>query len=843
MALAPWTGEHVSQILDITTTTDSNRSLFDVTELVGMALRHNPKRAHLLVSRVLGKHVPSQPGLLIAAGELLGVLAGRMLDARTPSAFTIDGLREIAAEISAALKVAPDAAEAEDHAARARQLLEPLKTIRPHLAMLGYAETATGLGKLVSLALGSYYIHSTRHAGADHLAFGAFEEEHSHATSHRILPRSPDLLSGTGPMVLIDDEISTGNTIISTIRDLQASAPRQHYVVAALVDLRTKADRARFDSFAAELGIRVDVVALASGTLSTPVDVLERASAYLELEIPANPIERANGSVEILELSVPKYTQLSDRHGSSTPLTNHLLDSLSAQISQSIRSEKPVLVLGTEEFLYLPLAVADSLNGKSGTGYKTVFSSTTRSPIAVLDLEGYAVTSSVNFSSHDETIDGPGARFAYNVGGSPGGFGTIVVIPEPGTDVDAITGRGSLTKVLAAVCDQVVVALLPPPGIGFPSPLHGPEFGSYAPEEVSWLLKDLSGIALEAPTEDRERAIQRGQAHYAESLPMEYQPSEQYLELYEKALEKSSRRVALAIGIVAELAVSRRHGIPVLASLARAGTPVGVLMKRWFDRFHAANTPHYTMSIVRGRGIDKTAMNYLAAHHDPRDVLFVDGWTGKGAISRELEAAVLAFNQDTGFQFSPELAVLADPGHCSTLFGTRDDFLIPSACLNSTVSGLVSRTVLNDALIGPDDFHGAKFYEELRSSDRSGSFLEEVSVHFDAVFDEAVESSRLLLTNPAQATWSGWSAVEDISHEYGIGNTNFVKPGVGETTRVLLRRVPWKILVRPDAAPDLEHVLLLAAQRGVDVIEVLELPYSCVGLIDPGFAENKGKTS
>ncbi len=42
-------------------------------------------------------------------------------------------------------------------------------------------------------------------------------------------------------------------------------------------------------------------------------------------------------------------------------------------------------------------------------------------------------------------------------------------------------------------------------------------------------------------------------------------------------------------------------------------------------------------------------------------------------------------------------------------FGTREDFLIPSACLNSTVSGLVSRTVLNDDLIGPADFHGAKF--------------------------------------------------------------------------------------------------------------------------------------
>ena len=53
---------------------------------------------------------------------------------------------------------------------------------------------------------------------------------------------------------------------------------------------------------------------------------------------------------------------------------------------------------------------------------------------------------------------------------------------------------------------------------------------------------------------------------------------------------------------------------------------------------------------------------------------------------------------------------------------------------------------------------------------------------------------------------------------------------------MLLRRVPWKVLVRADApAADLAHVRLLAAQRGVPVEEVPELAYSCVGLIHPHF--------
>jgi hypothetical protein len=43
------------------------------------------------------------------------------------------------------------------------------------------------------------------------------------------------------------------------------------------------------------------------------------------------------------------------------------------------------------------------------------------------------------------------------------------------------------------------------------------------------------------------------------------------------------------------------------------------------------------------------------------------------------------------------------------------------------------------------------------------------------------------------------------------------------------------VLVRPNAEGDLRHVILLAEQRGVPVEEVPGLPYSCIGLIRPGF--------
>ena len=363
------------------------------------------------------------------------------------------------------------------------------------------------------------------------------------------------------------------------------------------------------------------------------------------------------------------------------------------------------------------------------------------------------------------------------------------------------------------------------------SELRGPDFGSYAPDEVTWLLKDLSHIELEADLAVRERRIQSGTAHYAESLPIEYQPGAAYQQLFADTLDDSAQRLAHAVGVVGELIVAERHREPTLVSLARAGTPIGILLRRWLNHVHGWAAPHYTISIVRDRGIDTVALDHITDRHDPTSVVFIDGWTGKGAIQRELSAALDAYAQDGGPRLADELAVLADPGFATTTFGTRDDFLIASACLNSTVSGLISRTVLNADHIGDGEFHGAKFYRHLAEHDMSNHFLDVVSAQFDVVRDAVASHVSALDAADRTPTWAGWESVEAIRAEYGLSSVNFVKPGVGETTRVLLRRVPWRVLVRDNDLPEHRHIRILAAERGVPVEVRADLAYSCMGLI------------
>lgn len=326
---------------------------------------------------------------------------------------------------------------------------------------------------------------------------------------------------------------------------------------------------------------------------------------------------------------------------------------------------------------------------------------------------------------------------------------------------------------------------------------------SYKENDVELLLKDITGLVMPQPTEEREKLIQAGK-HYCEMLPVEYVPTEQYMKVYEEALENYAEPVAMAVGKLADKVIRAKGKTVVLISLARAGIPIGILLKRYIKFKYDIDVKHYSISIIRGRGIDKNAMNYLLERHDAGELLFVDGWIGKGAILNELKKDLQEFAG-----VSSDIAVIADPANVTELCGTHEDILIPSSCLNCTVSGLISRTFLRSDIIGEKDFHGAVYYGELADSDLSYAFIEAIEKKFvkEALVEDNVVEGQ------------GVEEVKAIAREYGIEDMNLVKPGIGETTRVLLRRVPWKVLIDSSERdhPELAHIVRLAEEKNVPI--------------------------
>lgn len=361
---------------------------------------------------------------------------------------------------------------------------------------------------------------------------------------------------------------------------------------------------------------------------------------------------------------------------------------------------------------------------------------------------------------------------------------------------------------------------------------------SYSNDDVIVLLKDLSSEMHEMSTEEREKAIQSG-VHYSEMLPQEKAPSKEYEALYEKALHTKKYEIALGIARVAEIMWSKRelNKAPIIVSLARAGIPVGILMKRYIKQKYGVDCPHYAISIIRDKGIDINAMEYIYNQHIKdtqncvENIFFVDGWTGKGAIKTQLEEAVskMQIEYPKWSHLSSNLYVLADPANITPYCGTHEDYLLPSACLNSTVSGLTSRTILNSYIdVETGDFHGATYFEKFENIDKSNEFIDTISSEFVNI--DAVECSLCTL----ETGWNGMSIVDDICNLMQVEDYKKVKPGIGETTRVLLRRVPWKVLINKDISeddPDIQHILVLCREKKIPTMRWDLGHYKVCGII------------
>ena len=340
---------------------------------------------------------------------------------------------------------------------------------------------------------------------------------------------------------------------------------------------------------------------------------------------------------------------------------------------------------------------------------------------------------------------------------------------------------------------------------------------TYLNEDVELLLKDITGLVEPQSTEEREKLIQSGR-HYCEMLPIEYVPTDQYMDVYNEALQIFSKSTADAIGKMSDKIIAKKGKNVVLVSLARAGIPIGILAKRFIKKKYAYNVPHYSISIIRGKGIDDNAMQYILKRHKPEQIMFIDGWIGKGAILNELKKDLRAYEG-----VSDDIAVVADPANVTELCGTHKDILIPSSCLNCTISGLISRTFLRDDIIWKNDFHGAVFYENLKEVDLSYEFINCIEEKFN-VMDT---------TEDEPMVGKGIDEVTRIVDKFNISDINFVKPGIGETTRVLLRRVPWKVLINPADKNDisLRHVIRLAEEKNVNIEYFSMKNYKCCGII------------
>ena len=396
---------------------------FKLDQLFRMATRINKKRSFLFVSTVLGKHLAVPPQIPLLTGHLLAM---RYME-------VVHGYKDSRCEaLAKAIQTKERMLELLDDLAR-----DPIPLPSP-TTFIGFAETATALGHAVfsSFQTNGTYIHTTRENIEELASVINFEEEHSHATSHRVYASDKNLFNNEQEIVLVDDEITTGKTAINIIRTIKEKYPaKSSFTVISILDWRSEENRGKFRQLEKELDITIHSVSLIDGrstTIGEPRLQTEIQETVPEIEqdltflftstlMHESDFKHVSSVNENGTQNISPYLKATGRFSITLEDDRNSLESLKkiAEYVKQHRKGTKTLVLGTGEFMYIPMKIASFM----GEGIH--FHSTTRSPVYHSAVESYTIQNKFSF----DCPENPGVtNHLYNI--QPYQYDEIIIFIE-----------------------------------------------------------------------------------------------------------------------------------------------------------------------------------------------------------------------------------------------------------------------------------------------------------------------------------------------------------------------------------------------------------------------------
>ncbi|WP_084243985.1 phosphoribosyltransferase family protein [Planomicrobium okeanokoites] len=379
--------------MDIEVSATESYGNLPMESLFSVALRVNKKRQFLFVSKLIAKHLAVHPSIALGTGSLLASLLMEKA-----------GLQPIPQHKKIVEMIESGKACLEtSHETLAYRTALPDKTV-----FIGMAETATGLGHSVFHHFDeAAYIHTTREEIIGASPAFVFEEEHSHATSHKVYAPA-GMLEEADTIILIDDEISTGNTLVNLITALDSQFPGKKYISLSILDWRSEGQKRKLEDMAAARNLTVDVLSLLKGEFDLKHSESPGETEIAELKGSGQKTPGRSMQVQAIELQSAtgqRYLPFTGRFGLSSS-SHSEIGRWAEQLAETVPASKKPLVIGIGENMYLPLRFALALGGDASV------QTTTRSPIFAAEEDGYPIKEKVRFKLPDtDDVN----QFLYNI--------------------------------------------------------------------------------------------------------------------------------------------------------------------------------------------------------------------------------------------------------------------------------------------------------------------------------------------------------------------------------------------------------------------------------------------
>lgn len=321
--------------------------IYTESDILRLGKRHNnKKRTYLLVNPLQAKHIPSSPKDSLDMMYTLGdKLAAKYPDAKL---------------------------------------------------VIGFAETATAIAAAAASRLSSecIYIHTTRE-DLGNRNFIEFYEEHSHAAEQKLYSENLEkYISDTNEIILIDDEFSTGKTLLNIVRQIREKYPDTKKIIAAsIINRLSKTNSNKLLSAGIECEYLVKL---------PEIDYTDTVK-NIDISPPLNISDRGfdTAKTNIINLSEscldPRFGL---KIGEYKKSCEKFADDIFSELSDKIYEKDSVLVLGTEEFMYPAVITALKIQDAA----KNVkCHSTTRSPIGINNSNGYPAQNGYQLPSFYDT--------------------------------------------------------------------------------------------------------------------------------------------------------------------------------------------------------------------------------------------------------------------------------------------------------------------------------------------------------------------------------------------------------------------------------------------------------
>lgn len=307
---------------------------------------NNPKRDFLFVNKKQCKHIPCKPSDMIKMCEAL------------------------ASQINSKLSTRKD-----------------YKNLK--ILIIGFAETATAIGTIVgdNVEKAAYVLHTTREDVYGSKEVITFEETHSHATTQKLLVSKEDNFdfSDYNYILFVEDEISTGNTILNFINafetqhNLDAEGHKLRNIKYGVASICNWQDACMRQTFSLA---DIDTFALIRGSLkNVAIKMFEDEPVRLKLETMCS--EKGQIDTELYTSDkVEAFFENRTGHKVNRTNTDKNIQEFMEEIYDRYGKYHSIRVIGTEECMELPIRIAEYFEER---GHEVVCHATTRSKIDVLE--------------------------------------------------------------------------------------------------------------------------------------------------------------------------------------------------------------------------------------------------------------------------------------------------------------------------------------------------------------------------------------------------------------------------------------------------------------------------